>query len=91
MKPSLPQSLTESANLSRRRALLGVGGALGAAGLALWPEAHLLAQQANDFIVGPAVEDIPAKQLSKRVWMVYAKDSFPTPENRGMMANSFLW
>ncbi|MEY3639778.1 MAG: Beta-lactamase precursor [Pseudomonadota bacterium] len=49
--------------------------------------AHLLAQQAQDFIEGPPVADIPARQLSPRVWMIYSPDGFPTPENRGMMAN----
>jgi glyoxylase-like metal-dependent hydrolase (beta-lactamase superfamily II) len=33
------------------------------------------------------VTDIPAKQLSPHVWMIYSPDGFPTPENRGMMAN----
>jgi glyoxylase-like metal-dependent hydrolase (beta-lactamase superfamily II) len=33
------------------------------------------------------VADIPAQQLSKHVWMVYSRDGFPTPENRGMMSN----
>jgi glyoxylase-like metal-dependent hydrolase (beta-lactamase superfamily II) len=56
-------------------------------GVALWPEARLLAQQAQDFIEGPPVADIPAKQLSPHVWMIYSPDGFPTPENRGMMAN----
>ena len=69
----------------KRRQLLMVSAALGSA--ALWPEARLLAQQAQDFIEGPPVADIPAKQLSKHVWMIYSPDGFPTPENRGMMAN----
>lgn len=54
---------------------------------ALWPEARLLAQQVQDFIEGPPVRDIPAQQLSRRVWMIYSPDGFPTPENRGMMSN----
>ncbi len=53
----------------------------------LWPEARLLAQQAQDFIEGPPVDDIPAQQLSAHVWMIYSPDGFPTPENRGMMSN----
>ncbi len=57
------------------------------AGVALWPEARLLAQQAQDFIEGPPVGDIPAKQLSAHVWMIFSPDGFPTPENRGMMSN----
>ena len=56
-------------------------------GLALWPEARLLAEQAQDFIEGPAVGDIPAKQLSAHTWMIFSPDGFPTPENRGMMSN----
>ena len=55
--------------------------------VALWPEARLLAQQAQDFIEGPPVKDIPAKQLSPHVWMIFSPDGFPTPENRGMMSN----
>jgi glyoxylase-like metal-dependent hydrolase (beta-lactamase superfamily II) len=57
------------------------------AGVALWPEARLLAQQAQEFIEGPPVGDIPAKQLSAHVWMIFSPDGFPTPENRGMMSN----
>ena len=45
------------------------------------------AQQVSDFIEGPPVKDIPAKQLSPHVWMVFAPDGFPTPQNQGMMAN----
>ncbi len=69
----------------KRRQLLWAGAAIG--GAALWPEARLLAQQAQDFIEGPPVNDIPAQQLSPHVWMIYSPDGFPTPENRGMMAN----
>ncbi len=69
----------------KRRHLLLTTAAVG--GVALWPQAHLLAQQAQDFIEGPPVADIPARQLSPRVWMIYSPDGFPTPENRGMMAN----
>jgi glyoxylase-like metal-dependent hydrolase (beta-lactamase superfamily II) len=61
------------------------GAALASA--AFWPEARLLAQQAQDFIEGPAVVDIPARQLSPHVWMIFSPDGFPTPENRGMMSN----
>jgi glyoxylase-like metal-dependent hydrolase (beta-lactamase superfamily II) len=53
----------------------------------MWPEARLLAQQAQDFVEGPPVADIPAQKLSPHVWMIYSPDGFPTPENRGMMAN----
>ena len=69
----------------QRRQLLWASAALG--GMALWPEARLLAQQTQEFIEGPAVADIPAQRLSKHVWMIYSPDGFPTPENRGMMAN----
>lgn len=56
-----------------------------------WPDARLLAQQVQDFVQGPPMRDIPAQQLSRRVWMIYSPDGFPTPENRGMMSNvSFL-
>ena len=69
----------------KRRQLLAASAV--AAGVALWPEARLLAQQAQDFIEGPPVGDIPAKQLSAHVWMIFSPDGFPTPENRGMMSN----
>ncbi len=69
----------------KRRQLLWASAALG--GMALWPEARLLAQQTQEFIEGPAVADIPAQRLTKHVWMIYSPDGFPTPENRGMMAN----
>jgi glyoxylase-like metal-dependent hydrolase (beta-lactamase superfamily II) len=69
----------------KRRQLLLASAAIG--GVALWPEARLLAQQAQDFIEGPPVADIPAQKLSPHVWMIYSPDGFPTPENRGMMAN----
>ena len=69
----------------KRRQLLLASAAIG--GVALWPEARLLAQQAQDFIEGPPVADISAQKLSPHVWMIYSPDGFPTPENRGMMAN----
>jgi glyoxylase-like metal-dependent hydrolase (beta-lactamase superfamily II) len=69
----------------KRRHLLSASAVLGA--VALWPEARLLAQQAQEFIEGPPVGDIPAKQLSAHVWMIFSPDGFPTPENRGMMSN----
>jgi glyoxylase-like metal-dependent hydrolase (beta-lactamase superfamily II) len=53
----------------------------------LWPEVQLFAQQAHDFVVGPPVADIAPRQISKHVWIVFAPDGFPTPENRGMMSN----
>jgi glyoxylase-like metal-dependent hydrolase (beta-lactamase superfamily II) len=69
----------------KRRQLLLASAALGS--VAMWPEARLLAQQAQDFIEGPPVADIPAQQLSPHVWMIYSPDGFPTAENRGMMSN----
>jgi glyoxylase-like metal-dependent hydrolase (beta-lactamase superfamily II) len=69
----------------KRRQLLWASAVIG--GASMWPEARLLAQQAQDFIEGPPVTDIPAQKLSPHVWMIYSPDGFPTPENRGMMAN----
>ena len=69
----------------KRRHLLLASAAVG--GVALVPEARLFAQQAQAFIEGPAVPDIPAQQLSQHVWMIYSPDGFPTPKNQGMMAN----
>jgi len=69
----------------KRRQLLCASAAIGA--VAMWPEARLVAQQAQDFIEGPPVADIPAQQLSPHVWMIYSPDGFPTAENRGMMSN----
>jgi glyoxylase-like metal-dependent hydrolase (beta-lactamase superfamily II) len=68
-----------------RRRLMGLG--LGSAGVALWPELQLLAQQAQEFIEGPPMPDILPVQVSPRVWVIYAADGFPTPENKGMMSN----
>ena len=59
----------------------------GVAGLGLVPEVRLFAQQVDDFLRGPPAKDIQPKQISKRVWLIYSPDSFPTPENRGMMCN----
>ena len=65
----------------RRGLVLGLGGAV------LSPPVQHFAQAADDFIRGPAVPDQPLERLSPRVAMVFAADGFPTPENRGMMAN----
>ncbi len=65
----------------------GVALSTGVAGLSLVPEVRLFAQQVDDFLRGPPVKDIKPKQVSKRVWLIYSPDSFPTPENRGMMCN----
>ena len=70
----------------KRRLFLGAAaGTLGAA--ALSPEWSAFAAQAHDFITGPPVPDIAPRQLSPHVWMIEAPDGFPTPENRGLMAN----
>jgi glyoxylase-like metal-dependent hydrolase (beta-lactamase superfamily II) len=69
---------------TRRRFL---GAATVATGVAAWPQIAPLAQQAQDFIMGPPVADIAPIQLSPRVWYILSPDGFPTPENRGMMAN----
>ena len=75
--------------LSRRRWLRTMGGAGLAAGigLAATPEVRLFAQQVQEFIAGPPVPDVKPVQLSPHVWMVYAKDGFPTAENQGLMAS----
>lgn len=76
-----------TSNMNRRRLL---GASLALAGMAAVPEVRVLAEQVHDFIVGPPVADIAPRQLSKRVWMIFAEDGFPTPENRGMMASVFF-
>jgi glyoxylase-like metal-dependent hydrolase (beta-lactamase superfamily II) len=70
-----------------RRALLRHAAWLGAGAVALSPPVQRFASAADDFIRGPAVPDQPLERLSPRVAMVFAADGFPTPENRGMMAN----
>ena len=67
------------------RSGLGLGAM--ATGLSLVPEIRLFAQQVDDFLRGPPVKDHKPTQLSKRVWLIYSPDSFPTPENKGMMCN----
>jgi glyoxylase-like metal-dependent hydrolase (beta-lactamase superfamily II) len=69
-----------------RRRLIG-GAALAVGASSLWPEMQGFAQQAQDFIVGPPMYDIAPQQISRHVWIIYANDGFPTPENRGMMSN----
>ena len=69
-----------------RRAWLASALGAGCAALA-WPELNLLAREVGDFIEGPPVADIRPQQISTHVWMIHAPDGFPTPENRGMMAN----
>ena len=78
-----------AARSSNRRQWLrmSAGLGLGAAGLALVPEVRLFAQQVQEFIEGPPVPDVKPEQLSPHVWMVYAKEGFPTAENQGLMAS----
>lgn len=82
------QVRVQAAGWNRRRWLMAATGtAAVAGGLAAMPEVRLFAQQVQDFIEGPPVPDIQPQRLSEHVWMIYAKDGFPTPENQGMMAN----
>ena len=73
--------------MNRRDGLVTLGAL--AAG-AMVPGVRALAVQAHDFIAGPAVADQPPIRLSARVWMIESPDGFPTPENRGLMAN-IVW
>lgn len=74
--------------MMQRRGLLLSALALGASAAALrTPGGQALAQQVQDFVEGPPMPDIAPRQVSPRVWMVFAPDGFPTPENRGMMSN----
>jgi len=79
--------MTSTPPMTRRQWLLA---ASVAGGSAVFPEARLLAQQVGDFIAGPPVADVEPVRLSPRVWMIFSKDGFPTPDNRGMMANIFF-
>ena len=72
---------------SRRRWLMTAASTAAVGGLAAVPEVRLLAGQLQDFVVGPPVPDIAPEQISEHVWMIYASDGFPTPQNQGMMAN----
>ncbi|WP_302173897.1 MBL fold metallo-hydrolase [uncultured Hydrogenophaga sp.] len=88
----MPMSPDASSHLQAqpgRRSFLRLAGgsALAAAGLAAVPEVRLLAQQAQDFIVGPKVPDVAPQQVSQRVWLIHARDGFPTAANQGLMAN----
>ena len=84
-----PQAIHSKPLDPRRRSMLKMG--LGVAGAAscgwLAGPGSSLAQQIEDFVAGPQVADIPARQISSHVWMIYATDGFPTPENKGMMSN----
>lgn len=72
--------------MNRRRFLqtLAAGAASTGISAPLW---HPVAAQATDFLVGPPVKDVAPRQLSARVWMIESPEGFPTPENRGLMAN----
>ena len=70
----------------KRRSFLGAT-AIGMVIAGMWPEVKTFAADVQDFLVGPPVKDILPIQLSKHVWMIFAPDGFPTPENRGMMSN----
>lgn len=73
---------------SRRSFLkLAIGTGALVAGAASWPRLSAFAGDLEDFIAGPPVADIAPTQLSEHVWMIFAEDGFPTPENQGMMAN----
>jgi len=86
--PPRPASTPAAPMRSRRQWLRWAAGmGLGAAGLASVPELRLFAQQVQDFIEGPPVPDVKPEQLSPHVWMVYAKEGFPTPGNQGLMAS----
>jgi glyoxylase-like metal-dependent hydrolase (beta-lactamase superfamily II) len=75
-------------SVSRRQWLRWSGAAAAGVGaMALFPEMQAMAQQAQDFIEGPPVPNVAPQQLSPHVWMIYAKDGFPTQENFGLMAN----
>mgnify|MGYP006166361409 CR=1 FL=1 len=83
MPPILPPALPP-----RRRFLsLAGGSALGALGLSAVPEVRLFAQQAHDFMAGPKVPDVPPQRVSEHVWLIHARDGFPTAANQGLMAN----
>lgn len=75
------------ASPTTRRTWLRQGAALSLGLGLLSPPVQRWARAAEDFIRGPEVPDQPLLRLSPRVAMVFAADGFPTPENRGMMAN----
>ena len=89
LQPPAPRTPAAAHTLTRRTALRRFGLGLGAVGLGLaaGPEGSLLAAQVADFLTGPPVADVKPRQLSPHVWLLYAQDGFPTPENRGLMAS----
>lgn len=71
-----------------RRRFVGWGlGLTAAIGVSALPGVRSFAADVAAFVKGPPVPDVEPERLSEHVWMIYAKDGFPTPENRGMMAN----
>lgn len=65
-------------------AWLAAGG-LGAA--ALHPGVRGFAADLDDFIRGPDIDDVPARQIGAHTWIIEAPDVFVTPSNRGFMVN----
>lgn len=90
MHPIPPSAISEAGHpvAARRRwikAALGLGAS--GLGLSLVPQVQVFAQQVQEFVEGPSVPDVKPEQLSPHVWMVYAKEGFPTAENQGLMAS----
>jgi glyoxylase-like metal-dependent hydrolase (beta-lactamase superfamily II) len=90
MRPIPPNAIYEAGHpvAARRRwikAALGLG--VSGLGLSLVPQVQVFAQQVQEFVEGPSVPDVKPEQLSPHVWMVYAKEGFPTAENQGLMAS----
>jgi glyoxylase-like metal-dependent hydrolase (beta-lactamase superfamily II) len=81
----MPHPARTTPHPARRRFLATTAAVAATAAASPWLAP--IAQAADDFIRGPAVPDYPLKRLSPRVAMVWTPDGFPTPENRGMMAN----
>ncbi|WP_407276566.1 MBL fold metallo-hydrolase [Halothiobacillus sp. DCM-1] len=46
-----------------------------------------LADAAAKAVMGPEVPDVKPTQLSDKVWMIHAKDKFPSPQNKGFFTN----
>ncbi len=65
---------------------LGAGG-VGLAAGALIPSVGAFADPGGGRIRGPDVPDIRPERLTERVYYLYSKDGFPTPENKGVMCN----
>lgn len=87
--PMSPDASSHPQPQTGRRSFLRLAGgsALAVAGMAAVPEVRLFAQQAQGFITGPRVPDVAPQQVSQRVWLIHARDGFPTAANQGLMAN----